>query len=322
MRKATSLLLAVTVAASLAACSGGGTSPTTAACATTGAGDLSAAVTVKGDFGKKPDVTFTTPVVAKETQRTVVITGDGDVALEGDTVNVQFSLYGGATAGDPVSTGWTDAGLAPIPLDATKIPAGIVKTLKCSTVGSRVVGVIPPADGFGDQGSSQLGVKAGDSIVFVADVVSIKAAAAPALPKANGVEQTPTPGFPTVVLADSGQPTVTIPDGPPPTDLKIALLKKGDGATVANGANVVVHYQGINWNTKKVFDESWARGTPATFNTGGVIPGFTAALVGQNVGSQVIVIIPPDQGYGAKGSPPDIGGTDTLVFVIDILGIA
>jgi peptidylprolyl isomerase len=132
----------------------------------------------------------------------------------------------------------------------------------------------------------------------------------------------PTEGFPEVALADDGTPTVTIPDAAPPQELKIALLKKGDGAKVKDGANVVVHYVGINWNTKAVFDSSWSRGAPATFNTSGVIPGFTAALVGQKVGSQVIVIIPPDQGYGPAGNPPDIGGTDTLVFVIDILGIA
>jgi peptidylprolyl isomerase len=81
-----------------------------------------------------------------------------------------------------------------------------------------------------------------------------------------------------------------------------------------------VHYTGINWNTKKVFDSSWERGEPATFVTSQVIPGFTKALVGQKVGSQVIAIIPPADGYGEAGSGEDIGGTDTIVFVVDILG--
>jgi peptidylprolyl isomerase len=125
-----------------------------------------------------------------------------------------------------------------------------------------------------------------------------------------------------VVLGADGTPTVTIPDFAPPADLKIAVLQKGSGAVVKSGANVVVHYVGVNWNTKKVFDSSWGRGAPATFGTGQVIQGFGAAIVGQTVGSQVIVIIPPSQGYGEAGSPPDIGPTDTLVFVVDILGIA
>ncbi len=100
------------------------------------------------------------------------------------------------------------------------------------------------------------------------------------------------------------------------------MLKKGDGPVVGEGADVVVHYTGINWNTGVIFDSSWENGSPATFNTRGVIGGFTAALEGQTVGSQVLVVIPPDQGYGAAGSPPDIGGTDTIVFVVDILGLA
>ena len=99
------------------------------------------------------------------------------------------------------------------------------------------------------------------------------------------------------------------------------MLKKGDGEEVPEGANVVVHYTGINWNTGVIFDSSWDRGSPTTFNTRQVIGGFTAALEGQTVGSQVLVVIPPDQGYGAAGSPPDIGGTDTIVFVVDILGL-
>jgi peptidylprolyl isomerase len=184
------------------------------------------------------------------------------------------------------------------------------------------VGVIPPADSFGDAGSTQLGVAAGEDIVFVVDVVSIEPPATPPLPKADGADQPAPEGFPAVELDGDGRPTITIPDTAPPTELQIAVLKQGEGAEVQPGEDVVVHYVGVNWNTKKIFDESWARGAPATFNTGGVIAGFTAALEGQKVGSQVIVVIPPDQGYGEAGSPPDIGGTDTLVFVVDILGIA
>ena len=123
------------------------------------------------------------------------------------------------------------------------------------------------------------------------------------------------------MLADDGRPTVTIPDEAPPAELKIAVLKKGDGAVVPVASDVIVHYEGINWNTKEIFDESWARGEPSPFNTAQVIAGFTKAIEGQTVGSQVIAIIPPADGYGSTGRPPSIGGTDTLVFVVDILGL-
>ena len=87
------------------------------------------------------------------------------------------------------------------------------------------------------------------------------------------------------------------------------------------GDTVTVHYTGVVWATGKTFDSSWTRGTPASFATTGVIPGFGKALVGQKVGSQVIAVIPPADGYGAKVPPnqTDITPTSTLVFVVDIL---
>ena len=196
-----------------------------------------------------------------------------------------------------------------------------MKTLECSTVGSRLVGVIPAADAFGDKGSADGKIGPGQDVVFVADLVSI-AKIVPPLPKADGEDQPAAAGFPTVVLAADGRPTVTIPDQAPPTELKISVLKKGGGVAVPTASNVIVHYEGINWNTKKIFDESWARGKPSPFNTAQVIPGFRKAIEGQTVGSQVIVIIPPAEGYGPAGQPSaSIGGTDTLVFVVDILGL-
>ena len=320
------MLVTAGLVVSLAACtpaSGGGAA---ADCTPTPSGSISDAVKATGKIGTLPIVIFDSPTSAKKTERTVAIKGDGKVAQKGDTRNVQYSIINGATGVNIAGTDYTDATLSAFPLNENLLP-GFVKTLECSAVGSRVVGVIPPADAFGETGSADLGIEPGQDLVFVADIVSIEAApptggptTAP-LPKANGADQPATPGFPTVVLADDGRPTVTIPDEAPPTELKIAVLKKGDGAEVPPASDVIVHYQGINWNTKEIFDESWARGEPSPFNTAQVIAGFTKAIEGQTVGSQVIVIIPPAEGYGEAGRPPSIGGTDTLVFVVDILGL-
>lgn len=305
---------------SLAACSTP-TDTASADCVATPSGSVSDAVKVSGDFGTKPTVTIDSPTNATKTERTVVIKGDGATAVSGDTVDVQFTLFNGTTGEELTSTEYGETPTTAFPVDDTQFLVGIVKTMECSTVGSRVVGVIPPDDSFGGAGSSDLGVGEDEDIVFVVDIVGIEEPAEPALPRADGEDQPATEGFPTVVLDEDGRPTITIPDTAPPTELKMALLKKGDGPTVEAGDDVTVHYVGENWNTKVIFDESWARGEPATFNTSGVIAGFQAALVGQTVGSQVIVIIPPAEGYGEAGSPPDIGGTDTIVFVVDILGI-
>lgn len=320
MRTAAALLVTAGLVVSLAACSAPSTE-SASDCAATPSGSVSDGVKVTGEFGSKPTISFTSPTAVKETERTVVIAGEGDAAEQGSTVNVNFTMLNGTTGAELTTTEYGAEAATALPIDATQFLPGIVKTLECSTAGSRVVGVITAEDGFGETGSD-LGVEPGEDLVFVVDVVSIDPPADPPLPKADGEDQPATDGFPVVVLDADGAPTVTIPDTAPPVELQLAVLKQGDGEVVQPGSDVVVHYTGINWNTKVVFDSSWERGTPATFNTAGVIAGFTRALEGQNVGSQVIVIIPPDLGYGPQGGrAPDISATDTLVFVIDILGI-
>ena len=90
---------------------------------------------------------------------------------------------------------------------------------------------------------------------------------------------------------------------------------------VEAGQTVTVQYTGVIWDTGKKFDSSWDRGQPIDFGIGTqqVIAGWDEGLVGQTVGSQVLLVVPPDKGYGTAGSPPKITGTDTLVFVVDIL---
>lgn len=325
----TSVALAGLVALSLVACS----APAANDCMATQSGPNSSKVTVDGAFGTEPSVKIPSPFDAKETERTVTITGEGsEFAVDGMVVNANFVVYNASTGDKFEATEYTNEAATPFLIDEAKSFPGIYKALHCSSVGERIIAIIPPVDMFGADGPN-FGVGATDSLVFVFDITKVEPAptqtpsAAPAVPpldKADGEAQPPQDGFPTVVLADNGTPTVTIPDAAPPTDLKIAVLKKGSGAVVPEGATVVVHYTGLNWTTHGVFDSSWSRGTPSSFGTGGVIPGFAAAIVGQTVGSQVVVIIPPDQGYGPQGGNPDAGisATDVLVFIVDILGIA
>ena len=316
MRTTAGFVLAGVIAASLAACSS--PAPVDADCVPAASGSASESVTVTGDFGAKPTVTFTAPLVAETTERSVSISGKDPktVARENDEITIQFSLYNGTTGEEVTSTDYTEGTEAKFSVNEDVYLVGLIRTIACSEVGSRVVGVIPPSEAFGADGSTDLAVGAGESLVFVADIVSI----APGV--ATGVPQDPTPGMPTVTLAADGTPTITIPDGDPPAELKIALLKKGDGDIVAEGDEVRVQYIGMNWQTKTVFDQSWTKNGPVSFTTDGVVAGFGQALVGQAVGSQVIVVIPPALGYGPSGGSPDagIGAEDTIVFVIDILG--
>lgn len=295
----------------LAACSSA-TTPSSG-CSAAAGGSTASKVTVTGKLGAAPTVKFAAPLKATKTERSVVIDGKGPVAKPGSLVTMDLVAYNATTGKEISATTYKPGGNTSFALDQQHLIPGLFKAIDCSTVGSRVATIVPPADAFGATGNTSLGVGANDSIIFVTDIESIAAL------KATGTPQPPQAGFPTVKLAADGTPTVTVPKTAAPTSLQVSVLKKGSGATVKTGDVVTMQYQGVIWDTGKVFDQSWGR-APFTTSTTGVIAGFGQALVGQKVGSQVIAVIPPALGYGTKGTT-GIKGTDTLVFVIDILAI-
>jgi FKBP-type peptidyl-prolyl cis-trans isomerase len=319
------LLVSISVATvavlALAGCSASPSAESTAAATAltcTNSGKSSDAVKVTGKADAEPTVKFTSPLTAKTTERTVVTKGKGAAVKTGEAVEIAYTAYNAATGAKLNGGGYGDAaGLTVTVAETASIIPGILKGIACSTVGSRVAVVVPPKDAFGAKGNTNLKVAATDNIVFVIDVKGKVAT------RANGKEQKPQDGFPTVALAKDGTPTVTVPKTDAPTELKTEVLKKGDGGLVADGATVTVQYAGVIWGTGKVFDQSWGKGGPATFATSKVVPGFAQGLIGQTVGSQVVIVIPPALGYGAAGnSKAGITGTDTLVFVVDILASA
>jgi peptidylprolyl isomerase len=119
------------------------------------------------------------------------------------------------------------------------------------------------------------------------------------------------------------KPKVTVAKGSkPPKTLKSDVLSEGNGPVVKKGDLLVADYLGEVYKTGKVFDNSYDRKVPAAFpiGTGSVIPGWDKTLVGVKAGSRVLLSIPPKQGYGTKGNPQaGIKGTDTLVFVVDVI---
>ncbi|WP_349898458.1 FKBP-type peptidyl-prolyl cis-trans isomerase [Parafrigoribacterium soli] len=324
-RSLSKLLSAVAVAGllvSLVGCSGGAGA---SGCTPTAAGSASAKVSVSGKLGTEPKVKVPKKLTSKTTERTVAIEGKGRVAQTDSSVDIDYAVYNTTTGKKIDATKYGAKGTA-LTLDKANLLPGLYKAIRCSTPGSRIVAVIPPVDAFKSQGSTGLGISATDTIVFVIDVLKTEAPVK-VLKKADGKAQEPKAGFPTVTLAKSGEPTITMPKTDPPKDLQIEVLKKGTGKTVKDGATVTVNYTGALWATGKTFDSSWTRGTPATFATTGVVSGFGKAMIGQTVGSQVVAVIPPADGYGADGNqadpsvPDQISGTDTMVFVIDILAV-
>jgi peptidylprolyl isomerase len=132
-----------------------------------------------------------------------------------------------------------------------------------------------------------------------------------------------TPALPTASGTFGDKPVLTFPAGGAPAGLQVSVLEEGTGPTVTAGRTIVVNYLGQIWDGG-IFDTSYDRGQTIDFpiGVGAVIGGWDKGLVGQNVGSRVLLSIPPEHGYGQRGIPQaGIGGTDTLVFVVDIVGV-
>ena len=119
------------------------------------------------------------------------------------------------------------------------------------------------------------------------------------------------------------KPEVTVPQGKAPKKLVIEDIKEGTGAAAEPGQTVDVHYVGVSYLNGRQFDASWDRGEPFSFQlgAGSVIQGWDRGVAGMKVGGRRQLVIPPRLAYGPQGSPPAIGPNETLVFVIDLLGI-
>jgi peptidylprolyl isomerase len=119
------------------------------------------------------------------------------------------------------------------------------------------------------------------------------------------------------------KPEITVPKGKAPKKLVVKDLKEGTGPVAENGKNVSVQYVGISFQNGRQFDASWDRGEPFDFQLGAgqVIPGWDQGVAGMKVGGRRQLVIPPELAYGKQGSPPAIGPDETLVFVVDLVGV-
>jgi peptidylprolyl isomerase len=273
---------------------------------------------VSGRFGTDPVVTIPGGNPSRQLIVHTVIGGHGPVVRSGDYV--LFNVQGKVWAGDrEIVDSYTDRQPQGLPL---RSGLRAWRRLAGQRVGSRVLLVVPPRDGFGRAGDPQANVTGTDTIVFVVDLL----AAMPETAHAAGtaLPYQPGPGMPTLTGGSGGPATIAITTPhaarPPATPVR-RLLIRGHGPPIRAGQTVVVQDTGVVWRSGKVFDSSWSRGFPESFQLGAgqVIPGWENGLGGLPVGSRVLLVVPPSLGYGRAGHAPDVGSHDTLVFVVDIL---
>lgn len=270
-------------------------------------------IEVLGEFGTQPEVSFPTPLSGTGVETQVVIQGDGGEIVGGQRVSLHFIGFNAATGDEIQGSEFGSENFISQDLIEGATP-DFCKGLTGVQVGSRVAILLDAASAHNSVGIPSLGIAEDHGVIFIFDVVNAY------LPRANGADQAPESGMPTVIKAPSGQPGLQIPASDAPTEFRRSVLVEGGGEPIEIGDTIVLHYSGWTWDGE-LFDSSWDSGAPATFpiTYEGLIEGFVMGLEGVTVGSQVIAVIPPELGYGdsAQGSIP---AGSTLIFVIDVLG--
>lgn len=300
-----SLLTTGTAAATvllLTGCSGGG-------------GLRSVELTGDPADGEIPQVDFQTPIQVEENETKVLEEGDGDDIDSGDTLMVQVALFRGSdkeqlgesyTQGPGQVLRFDDALKERLPelyeaLDEMKV-GGILAYSSPTTAGSS-----------GEEDDQSTAVE----VYQIVDEVPSEI---------EGDMKDSPEGLPAVTENDEDVPQIAEPTGEAPSEVVSDYLIEGDGEEVQEGDTVIADYVGARWEDGEVFDSSYDRGAPTVFPLDGVIEGWSEGLVGERVGSRVIISVPADKAYGTQEEIEASGGGDApagaLVFVVDILDTA
>ncbi|MEW1980064.1 FKBP-type peptidyl-prolyl cis-trans isomerase [Citricoccus sp. NPDC079358] len=270
-----------------------------------GAGDIEALEPVSMEVNEEgvPEVTVDGEIQAEEVSSRVLTDGDGEDVNDGDIALVQTAIVDPAS-GEVTAENFTQGSEAVFLNDALKEGNDVLyNMLDQNKVGAQISFFMPGA---------QMGQGAPDQLM-VFQISDVR----PARAEGESVDVTDD-SLPAVTLnEDSGEPTIAAPEGDAPTELVVQPLIEGDGEEVGEGDYVTIHYKGVKWSDGEEFDSSWSTGAPAGFQLDQLIAGWNEGLQGQKVGSQVLLVVPPELGYGdSEGNELQ---DETLVFVVDIL---
>jgi len=285
---------------------------------------------VSGEVGEKPEVTFPDMEPPDEEVSGVVHEGPGEEGLvrDDDLVVANFAQYEWSGPGegeelDPDQASYETG--APDLIRMEEMPDELAAPMISQSVGSRVVYVMPPLSEEERTQAESMGQEVPEgATVLVLDLMD-RYSSGSVVP--GEAAEDVGDDLPTVVQDGHSEPEIDVPDTDPPEDLSVEHLIEGQGEEVEEGQQVIVQYTGVPWEPdeegrNEVFDSSWSQGGvpfDTTIGSGAVIEGWDEGMVGQPVGSRLLMTVPPDLAYGEEdtgmGTP-----TGTLVFVVDILG--
>lgn len=249
--------------------------------------------------GAVPDVEVPDDVDVTEVAITDLDEGEGATASSGDLVVVRFVAVS-SEDGSVLEQAWGPGLVRTFNLGDGQVGPGLETGIEGMAVGGVRQLVVPSEDTVPVTDGEQ------DAIAPLADVPV--------------VYQVELLGLQT---SDLSKPDVETP-ADPVVELEINDLVVGDGEIARAGETLVMQYVGVAQSTGVEFDASWDRGAPFTFTlgAGGVIRGWDEGIEGMAVGGRRELVIPPDLGYGTAGSGANIGPDETLVFVVDLIGVA
>lgn len=288
------------------------------------------AVSVSGEVGSAPEVTWEGDMEAGKVESETLVEGDGPALEDGDQVLVNYWVGNGFTQDEAMSSYGEELAGAVVTIGEDKqpqqigdiVPSFLADQVEAGTaVGTRVAFTADATEAFGDTATYLGEFKIGneDPLVIVADLVGTP------LEGPEGKDQ-PAPAWAPAIVAKKGDPTSLDFSGTPAPNerLRTAVLVEGEGEPVDKGDILVADYLGQVYEGKEPFDESFSADAASfPIGLGFVVKGWDRALVGVPVGSRVLLQIPPKLGYGKQGQPDaGIKGTDTLYFVVDVLGAA
>ncbi|WP_338776778.1 FKBP-type peptidyl-prolyl cis-trans isomerase [Streptomyces sp. DG1A-41] len=275
------------------------------------------AVTAGTKFDEKPTIAKGSSEPSKQLAVKTLVAGSGKVIAENDFVVANYlgQVWNTAKVFD---NSYDRKTRLAIQLAQGQIIDGWRYALAGKKAGSRIEMAVPPTWGYGSQGNPQAGIKGTDTLVFVVDVQDTFNAKSSAKGKEvpQGNADLPKVGTNT----DGKAPSIEVPKAAAPKKLVAEYVLEGDGDEVAADNSVLVQYKGVLWDGGKEFDSSYANKQLVSFSLQQVVKGWAQGLTGKKVGSRVLIVIPPELGYG--DNPPQGSGIkkdSTLVFSVDIL---
>ena len=277
--------------------------------------------TVMGDIGRRADITLPKAKPSGTFVIDTLVKGHGRTAGNNDVVVVDYTAKSWKSG--KALPGTYDSHGAPKVFSVGRgavIPA-LDRAVQGQRAGSRVLVVAPPATAYGTTGNPKLGVAADDTVVFVVDIVKVIAADSIVVGPQRDVPE----DLPQAHVSRSAG-TIAVPDTAAPKRLLSKTLIEGSGATVKVGQTVVLQYSSAVWKANRgkdeaeLFDSTWSGHGPTSvvIGRGNVLEGWDKGLVGKKVGSRVLLVVPPDLGYGTEAMKR-IPADSTLVFVFDDL---